>query len=352
MESLSPFTVVPRAVEAVWGDGRLRDLLGRDLPADRPIGETWEVHDEDRVEGGPLAGATLAEAAARAGEALLGRRGRAAVGPTRAFPLLLKFIDAAAMLSVQVHPTDQDEPGRGKTEAYYVLEARPGAKLYFGLRPETDRAALRRAIEELTLDRHMDAIEVAAGDVVYTPAGTVHAFGGGLVFFEIQQCSTVTYRLYDWGRVGIDGRPRELHVEESLRVARFPAAAGPPQSPALCARPGRGAAHPGRRAVLRARGARSERSEPARRRDIPPPDLPRRWCDSRRRSLRRSRDPVRAHADRSPASACGDYRYSVSSGGRMLRSYVPDLQLTWSARCGQLGTTTRRFACSESRSRS
>src|SRR5438045_3649517 len=107
MEILHPFTVAPRAVEAVWGDGRLRDLLGRDLPADRPIGETWEVHDEDRVESGPLAGARLADAAARAGEALLGTRGRRAGGPTRAFPLLLKFIDAAYMLSVQVHPTDE-----------------------------------------------------------------------------------------------------------------------------------------------------------------------------------------------------------------------------------------------------
>src|SRR5436190_21277781 len=104
MESLSPFTVTPRAVEAVWGDGRLRDLLGRDLPADRLIGETWEVHDQDRVESGALAGSTLAEAAVRAGQALLGTRGGRAGGPTRAFPLLLKFIDAAQMLSVQVHP--------------------------------------------------------------------------------------------------------------------------------------------------------------------------------------------------------------------------------------------------------
>src|SRR5262245_65151486 len=108
MEILHPFTVAPRAVEAVWGDGRLRELLGRDLPTDRPIGETWEIHDDDRVESGPLAGATLAEAAARAGAVLLGTRGQAARGPARAFPLLLKFIDAARMLSVQVHPPDQD----------------------------------------------------------------------------------------------------------------------------------------------------------------------------------------------------------------------------------------------------
>src|SRR5215207_2215137 len=115
MESLHPFTVTPRAVEAIWGGRRLRDLLGRDLPPDRPIGETWEVHDDDRVESGPLAGLTLSEAAARAGAALLGARGVRACGATRAFPLLLKFIDADQMLSVQVHPTDDDEPGCGKT---------------------------------------------------------------------------------------------------------------------------------------------------------------------------------------------------------------------------------------------
>jgi mannose-6-phosphate isomerase len=324
MESLSPFTVAPRAVEAVWGDGRLRDLLGRDLPADRPIGETWEVHDEDRVEGGPLAGATLAEAAARAGEALLGRRGRAAVGPTRAFPLLLKFIDAAAMLSVQVHPTDQDEPGRGKTEAYYVLEARPGAKLYFGLRPETDQAALRRAVDELTLDQHMDAIEVAAGDVVYTPAGTVHAFGGGLVFFEIQQCSTVTYRLYDWGRVGIDGRPRELHVEESLRVARFP------QPPARPNRPLSVPDREGERRILAAGPYFAlEALEASGASGLDGGTFHLLTSLGEGATVVGDRfGEVEISYGRTlivPASA-GDYRYSVSSGGRMLRSYVPDLE--------------------------
>lgn len=239
MQSHEPFTVAPRSVEAVWGDGRLRDLLGRDLPGDHPIGETWEVHDENRVESGPLAGLTLAAAAARAGTALLGRRGALAGGAHRVFPLLLKFIDASGMLSVQVHPSDRDEPGRGKTEAYYVLEARPGAKLYYGLRPEVDRAGLRRAIAEGTVERCMGVISVETGDVVYTPAGTVHAFGGGLALYEIQQCSTVTYRLYDWGRLGIDGAPREVHVEQSLRVTHFPQRPARRNEP-LMARDGKG----------------------------------------------------------------------------------------------------------------
>src|SRR4051812_35986421 len=131
VDPIRPFTVAARAVEAVWGGGRLRDLLGRDLPTGRPIGETWEVHDDDLIEGGSFAGQPLGQVAGRAGEALVGRRGASSCGPGRSFPLLLKFIDATAMLSVQVHPSDADPPGgAGKTEAYYVLEARPGAKLY------------------------------------------------------------------------------------------------------------------------------------------------------------------------------------------------------------------------------
>jgi mannose-6-phosphate isomerase len=323
MENLHPFTVSPRAVEAVWGDGRLRDLLGRDLPADRPIGETWEVYDEERVESGPLAGATLAEAVARAGQALLGTRGRAASGPTRAFPLLLKFIDAAHMLSVQVHPADEDEPGRGKTEAYYVLEARPGARLYYGLSPETDRAALRRAVDELALERHMGAIEVRAGDVVYTSAGTVHAFGGGLVFFEIQQCSTITYRLYDWGRVGVDGRPRELHVEQSLRVARFP------QPPARRNQPLSAPDREGERRILAAGphfALEALEGPGASRLDGGSFHLLT-GLGGRSTVVGERFGELAVEHGRTlivPATA-GDYRYAPPAGGRLLRSYVPDL---------------------------
>jgi mannose-6-phosphate isomerase len=324
MEILRPFTVAPRAVEAVWGDGRLRELLGRDLPTDRPICETWEIYDDDRVESGPLAGATLAEAAARAGAALLGTRGRAAGGPTRAFPLLLKFIDAAHMLSVQVHPTDRDEPGRGKTEAYYVLEARPGAKLYYGLTPETDRAALRQAVDELALERHMGAIEVRVGDVVYTPAGTVHAFGGGLVFFEIQQCSTITYRLYDWGRLGIDGRPRELHVEQSLRVARFPQPPARPNEPLVA--PDR----VGERRILAAGPHFAlEALEATGATGLDGGTFHLLTSLGGPSTLVGERfGEVAVEHGRTlivPATA-GDYCYAPPAGGRLLRSYVPDLE--------------------------
>jgi mannose-6-phosphate isomerase len=342
MEILHPFTVAPRAVEAVWGGQRLRDLLGRDLPADRPIGETWEVHDQDRVESGPLADGTLAEAVARAGERLLGTRGGVACGPTRAFPLLIKFIDAAGMLSVQVHPTDDDEPGCGKTEAYYVLEARPGAKLYYGLTPETDRAALRRAVEQNVVERNMQAIEVSAGDVVYTPAGTVHAFGGGLVFYEIQQCSTITYRLYDWGRVGIDGRPRELHVEQSLRAARFP------QPPARRAAPLLAPDRAGERRILAA-GPHFALEELAR------PGAS--HLDGRTFHLLTSLGgastvvgdcfgPLPVEHSRTlivPATA-GDYRYAPPAGGRLLRSYVPDLPVDVVAPLRAVGHADDRIA--------
>ena len=223
---LFPFSVSPRIVDVVWGGHRLGTLLGRALPIDRPIGETWEVHDDDLIEDGPFVGQSLATLARAMPKELLGTRStdRDPRGP--AFPLLLKFIDAAGTLSVQVHPDDayarQNEAGQlGKTESWYILEADPGAKLYFGLRDGVDRHGLASAINQNRLEPHLTALAVQPGDVMYVPAGTVHAIGAGVTLLELQQSSTITYRLYDWGRLGTDGKPRTLHIAQSLDVIRF-----------------------------------------------------------------------------------------------------------------------------------
>ena len=157
--------------------------------------------------------------------------------PTRPrFPLLFKLLDAQRTLSVQVHPNDAqgallDPPDLGKTEAWVVLAAEPGSKIYAGLREEVDRKVLAAAIQAGASDECLHVIEPAVGDCVFIPAGTVHALGEGLVIAEIQQASNTTFRLFDWNRVGKDGQPRELHIEQSLEVTDYERGPVEPQSP-------------------------------------------------------------------------------------------------------------------------
>jgi mannose-6-phosphate isomerase len=171
---------------------------------------------ESIVANGALAGLPVSAAIERWGSALTGLDGGA-------FPLLLKLLDAREMLSVQVHPDDayaQSHEGKlGKTEAWLVLSANPGAKLVYGVESDT-RQALRECVEQGRLEGALRWIGVAPGDVLYIPHGMVHALGGGIVVYEIQQSSDVTYRFWDWGRVGADGRPRALHTESALAVSR------------------------------------------------------------------------------------------------------------------------------------
>jgi mannose-6-phosphate isomerase len=139
-------------------------------------------------------------------------------------PLLAKLLDATDWLSVQVHPNDRqaqqlDGEPRGKTEAWYVIAAQPGVKLVIGVHPGTTPAEIAQAIRSSSLERLLVYAEVTAGDVLYIPAGTIHALGPGILIYEIQQSSDLTYRLYDWGRLGLDGKPRALHVEKSIAVA-------------------------------------------------------------------------------------------------------------------------------------
>lgn len=214
MAALMGLRLTPAYHERVWGGQRLR-------AADPPIGEAWIVDEHDRVADGPQAGRTLGELAAEHGVALLGRVPFGRTG-TR-FPLLIKLLDAADWLSVQVHPNDEEAvrlegPGHfGKTEAWHIIEATPGAQLICGLRPGTTRAAFARAMRDGTVADLCRYLTVAAGDSVFIGAGTVHALGPGLLLYEVQQTSDITYRVFDWNRPQSAGRA--LHLVQSEAVA-------------------------------------------------------------------------------------------------------------------------------------
>lgn len=211
----------------LWGGERLPAALPRpadDPGGDDPVGEAWLVYAANAVAEGPHAGATLRDLAGRYGADLLGTAAVARYGAT--VPLLAKLIDAAQPLSIQVHPDDawalehERASGHlGKSEAWYVLDAAPDARVLWGFRRATDAAEVRRRVADGTLEEIVNAVPVAAGDVIYNPAGTVHAIGAGLYLFEIQQSSDLTYRLYDYNRRGADGELRELHLDRALAVA-------------------------------------------------------------------------------------------------------------------------------------
>ena len=220
--SLYPMKLQPTLHVKVWGGRMLAERLNKPLPSPEPYGESWELHSTARVLNGSLRGRNLAELTQEFGADLIGTGN----DPADGFPLLAKFIDANAWLSIQVHPNDaqaqalEGEP-RGKTEAWVVLNADPAAKLVVGVRPGTGRARLAHAIEQNTLDELLEYAEVKAGDVLYIPANTIHALGPGILIYEIQQSSDITYRLYDWGRLGLDGQPRELHIGKGVQVSNL-----------------------------------------------------------------------------------------------------------------------------------
>lgn len=220
-QRLYPLTFEPELKEKVWGGRKLAEVPGKDLPPNTPIGESWEVHGESVVAMGQYAGRSLDELRKALGEDLLGSRATGDI-----FPLLFKYIDASEYLSVQVHPDDEYAQAHtgypyGKTEAWYVLHAEPDAQLVHGWKERTTADQVAAAVRENRLEDLLEYISVSPGDVVFVPAGTVHAIGSGIVLGEIQQNSDTTYRLYDWGRVGLDGNPRDLHVEESLRTLYY-----------------------------------------------------------------------------------------------------------------------------------
>lgn len=207
--------LTPSYRDYVWGGERLR-------PGHYPTAEAWVVWEGDVIESGPLAGKTLGETAEEYGTALLGERATSRTG-TR-FPLLIKLLDCAQWLSLQVHPDNKlavelEGPGQfGKTEAWYILDTEQNAKLIAGLKPNTSPEELAESIRNGTVIEHVQYVNIRQGDTVFMPAGTLHALGPGLLVYEVQQTSDWTYRVYDWGRPATEKRP--LHIEKSIRATR------------------------------------------------------------------------------------------------------------------------------------
>lgn len=228
MKHFYPLLFEPILKSYIWG-GRNLARLGRALPPDTKVAESWEIAghaDGDTViADGPYAGRTLTDLHAELGLDLIGRRNMWAQERGK-FPLLVKLLDAEESLSVQVHPDDDyalahEGNELGKTEMWVVLHADPGAELILGVTAGTTRAAFRAGIANDRLEPFLRRVPVKVGDHVCVPAGTLHAIGRGLILAEIQQNSNTTYRVYDWGRVGADGRPRPLHVDKALDVINF-----------------------------------------------------------------------------------------------------------------------------------
>lgn len=220
----------PLLKRARWGGRHLGDRLGKRIGPEVDYAESWELADlgpqQTTVLDGPYADWTLERLTQFRGELLLGSDWSGS-----RFPLLVKFLDAADRLSVQVHPDDAaaarinpqecGKTGCGKTEAWVILEAEPGSRLYVGLHEGVTREDLRRHLAEGTVADCLHEFEPAPGDCVLVPAGTVHAIGEGILLAEIQQPSDITYRLFDWNRLDSDSRPRPLQVEEALRSLRL-----------------------------------------------------------------------------------------------------------------------------------
>lgn len=210
----------PLYQERVWGGRGLEQKLGRTLPDDGVYGESWEVVDRTEAQSvvreGPEQGKTL--------RTLLDKDADRIMGPGwesgRPFPILVKWLDCKERLSLQVHPPAAVAPelgGEPKTENWYIAESEPGASLIVGLKPGVTKDAFANAIKDQTLEELVQRFEVHPGESLFVPSGRLHAIDGGNLILEIQQNSDTTYRVYDWGRVGLDGKPRQLHVEQSLR---------------------------------------------------------------------------------------------------------------------------------------
>ncbi len=236
---LYPLKLPPSFRERIWGARDLSPFFGRQ---EKPVGEAWYSFEENRIANGPLQGRSLGEVLERYRPQLMGRSHaplslrRRSPGETPGsetgnakpyFPILTKLLFTSRAPSVQVHPDDAyalaNEGGPGKTELWYVVAAKPGASMALGLRQEWSREDLRRAAESGEIEKNLNWVEVRAGQMFFIPAGTIHAAGPGLVFYEVQQNSDLTYRLYDFGRLGSDGKPRDLHIDQAAQVSEIKA---------------------------------------------------------------------------------------------------------------------------------
>jgi mannose-6-phosphate isomerase len=234
---MQPLQFRPILKRMRWGGRRLGTLLGKPLGNGADYAESWEIadcgSDQTTVVGGPYQGWTLRRLVETHGTALLGLQSAA-----DHFPLLVKFLDAHDRLSLQVHPNDEQAQRlgrgpRGKTEAWLVLFAEPHARIYVGLKSGIDRETFTRSLAAGRIEECLHSYEARPGDCVLVPAGTVHTIGEGLVLAEIQQSSNVTFRIDDWGRLGADGKPRELHLDEALACIDFDRGPVNPVTPRL-----------------------------------------------------------------------------------------------------------------------
>ncbi len=214
----------PLYQDRVWGGRGLETALGRVLPSARPIGESWEIVDRPEaqsvVDGGEFDGQTLREVIATRAAEVMGPQWAA----NKPFPILVKWLDCKERLSLQVHPPAVIASllkGEPKTENWYIASAVPGSHVIVGLKSGVTRPQFEKALKDLTLEQCVHRFPVAAGDSILVRSGQIHAIDGGNLILEIQQNSDTTYRVYDWGRVGLDGKPRQMHIEQSLQSIRW-----------------------------------------------------------------------------------------------------------------------------------
>lgn len=211
--------------ERVWGGRKLAKFPDRVLPeGDAPIGESWEIVDRDQeqsvVSGGVYKGLTIRELRERHGKQIFGEK----VDPHAPFPILVKWLDCRERLSLQVHPPKEVAPvlnGEPKTENWYIAETDPGAAILAGLRKGVGRGQFEQALARGELEPLVHRMPTQPGDSILVESGRIHAIDAGNLILEIQQNSDTTYRVYDWGRVGLDGKPRELHIQESMACIDF-----------------------------------------------------------------------------------------------------------------------------------
>lgn len=219
-----PIVFEPLFMERVWGGRRLETLFGKRLPPGERVGESWEIVDREEaqsvVHNGPLRGATLHELWTKHREEIFGP----GMPETPRFPLLFKILDAQERLSVQVHPPADVAArlgGEAKTEMWYLIDTLLNSDVYVGLKKGVSRDDFERALSEGRVAEFIHRTPVHADDAIFIPSGRIHAIGAGNLLFEVQQNSDTTYRVFDWNRLGLDGRPRELHVAESLEAIDF-----------------------------------------------------------------------------------------------------------------------------------
>jgi mannose-6-phosphate isomerase len=224
---LYPLLVERQFVRRIWGGQRVADWLSLPEPRQVQIGESWQVFDTNQILNGLLSNKTLAEVTREYGVELVGTRTIERYGAD--FPLLTKFLDASGKSSIQVHPDDdyahcnEATTGfHGKSEAWYVLSAAPGATIVSGLKQPCSHDMFAQAVRQNQVEQLLSYMPVQAGDTIYIPAGTVHTINAGILLYEIQQKSDLTYRVYDYGRIdSLTGKPRDLHLDKAMDVIRF-----------------------------------------------------------------------------------------------------------------------------------